>query len=304
MPKVSVVVASLNPGAYFAPALRSILGQSLRDFELIVVDSGSNDGSRAHLETISDPRLRVVDLPGPCGIPVPRNLGNQLASGEYIAIMDADDLMMPDRLARQAAFLDAMPEVHVLGSGFIRRTNGQDEEVRKAPEDATIKALLFLCDGAALHNPTVMLRREFLEAHQLAYPALASDEDHGLWYAAMWAGARFANLTEPQLIYHRHPASYTAQHQETFRRGKTPLVTEYLLRALPDLTSAEARRIALLLQPEGKLPAADIHAGLIAIDRVKRIEHALFGIDKRVLNLVLSKIERYWRASLKKMDVS
>jgi glycosyltransferase involved in cell wall biosynthesis len=115
-PKVSVVIPVYNRARYIGEAIASILAQSLRDFELIVVDDGSSDGTPEAVERIRDPRIRLVRNAGNLGIPQTRNRGLQEARGEYIAWLDSDDLALPQRLQVQVDFLDQAPGISLVGS--------------------------------------------------------------------------------------------------------------------------------------------------------------------------------------------
>jgi len=115
-PKVSVVIPVYNRARYIGQAIDSILAQSLRDFELIVVDDGSTDGTPEAVEKIGDPRIRLVRSPENLGIPQTRNRGLQEARGEYVAWLDSDDMALPHRLQAQVDFLDRAPGVALVGS--------------------------------------------------------------------------------------------------------------------------------------------------------------------------------------------
>jgi glycosyltransferase involved in cell wall biosynthesis/SAM-dependent methyltransferase len=115
-PRVSVVVIFLNAERFLDEAIQSVLGQTRQDWELLMVDDGSSDGSsaiaRRHAER--DPeRVRYLEHPGHrnLGMSASRNLGIHHARGEYVALLDADDVWLPEKLARQVAILDACPEV-------------------------------------------------------------------------------------------------------------------------------------------------------------------------------------------------
>jgi hypothetical protein len=198
-----------NGERHLAEALRSILGQSWRDLELIAVDDGSTDATAAMLAEAAagDARLRVVTLGENIGLTRALNRGLAVARGELIARMDADDVAEPERLAEQAACLDARPEVVVVGTAC----RVIDDEGRVSPgwrvplTDAAIRwRLLF-------HNPfihaTVMFRRSALEADGGGYDEnLACSQDMELWGRLLEHG-RGANLPRPLARFRRHVAS-------------------------------------------------------------------------------------------------
>lgn len=110
-PAVSVMMLVYNTRRYVEAAVRSILDQTWTDFELILIDDGSNDGSEEILRRLAaeDARIRLVSRENR-GIVASRNEAVGLARGRFIAVMDSDDLSRPDRLARQVEYLDANPD--------------------------------------------------------------------------------------------------------------------------------------------------------------------------------------------------
>lgn len=303
MPKVSVVLITLNAGEFLGPAVDSILAQSFRDFEVIAIDSASSDGTRERLAGVGDPRLRPVDLPCPCGVALPRNLGIALAQGELIAVMDADDVMHPERLARQAAFLDANPDIQVLGSSFVLMRGAERQERRQPAEDGVIKARLVNVNGNAMHDPTVMMRADFLREHALGYPPLETDASHGLWLDCLRAGARFANLEEPLLFYRRHGRNHTVLKAERMQRTKRSLRVAVLQTLLPDLPSSDCADIARVMEERRALGLLEATAGLRAIERADRIRLCAHGADRDALMAVLAyhhgRVARLLEAAIK-----
>ena len=118
IPSISVVMPVHNGGTYLRQAVDSILGQTFPDFELIVVDDRSTDGAVEALGRIGDPRMRIVANAG-AGLVAALNTGLVAARGALIARMDADDIALPERFARQFEYLGAHPEIAVLGTAVI-----------------------------------------------------------------------------------------------------------------------------------------------------------------------------------------
>lgn len=118
-PLVSVIMSMRNSAATVVPAVRSVLQQTLADFELIVIDHGSSDQSAAIVEAFADPRIRLVRETPTLFLGARLNQAVGLSRGEFIARMDADDLCFPDRLARQVARLRAEPELDLVACGAV-----------------------------------------------------------------------------------------------------------------------------------------------------------------------------------------
>jgi glycosyltransferase involved in cell wall biosynthesis len=115
MPRVSVVIPAYNHGRFVGEAVRSVLAQTMADLELIVVDDGSTDDTLAVVESIRDPRLRVIAQPNR-GTHAAINAGMRAASAPLLAILNSDDVYAPERLARASAVLDGEPDVALVGS--------------------------------------------------------------------------------------------------------------------------------------------------------------------------------------------
>lgn len=109
-PSVSVIVPTYNRETMIGASVASLLAQTGVEFEVVVVDDGSTDGTLAHLATVADPRLRVITVPHG-GVAAARNAGVAVARGRYVAFHDSDDETLPGRLARPVEVLEARPEI-------------------------------------------------------------------------------------------------------------------------------------------------------------------------------------------------
>ncbi len=117
-PKLTVLMPVYNGERFLSDAIESILGQTYKDFELLIINDGSADRSREIILSYDDPRIILVENQQNQGIPRTRNIGLKLARGKYVACMDADDISMPDRLEKQIKFLVDNPEVGLV-AGWI-----------------------------------------------------------------------------------------------------------------------------------------------------------------------------------------
>jgi glycosyltransferase involved in cell wall biosynthesis len=185
-------------------AVESIFDQSFRDFEFIVIDDGSTDRSPSLLDSYQrrDTRLRVYHQENK-GLIESLNRGCSIAQGKYIARMDADDVAVRDRLAWQGEFMEAHPEIAVLGGAveWIDASGRSLGTYRYPSEDCQIKAALLR--GCALWHPTVLLRREvFLWAGGYRR-AVVDAEDYDLWLRVA-EHFQLANLERVVLKYRIH----------------------------------------------------------------------------------------------------
>lgn len=193
---------SVRDGAPFLEeAVRSVLTQSFRDFELVVVDNGSSDATPAILARLAaeDERLVVVRQDPGLSLGAALNLGLARVRCELVARMDADDVCLPDRLGRQVSYMERHPQTAVLGSAYRVFGAGEERTVH-APRHPLEVAWRYTWENC-LGHPTVMLRRSVvLEAG--GYPD-GSAQDFVL-FSRLACRHRLANLPEVLLRYRVH----------------------------------------------------------------------------------------------------
>ena len=210
--RVSVILPVRDGGAYLEAAVASILAQTLRDLELLVIDDGSCDGAAAALRPLAarDDRLRVLSNPG-VGLVAALNFGLAQARAPLVARMDADDVALPERLARQVAFLDRNLGVALVGAqvAFIDASGALTGERTHFPTDPAAVAAALLTRGCVVKHPSVVARREALLQAGGYRAALAKAEDYDLWLR-LAERARLANLPEVLLDYRVHPEQVSA----------------------------------------------------------------------------------------------
>jgi hypothetical protein len=218
-PLVSVVTCVFNGERFLREAVESILGQTFKDLEFIIIDDGSTDGTARILAEYErkDPRVRVYHHENR-GIAKSANRGCGLARGKYIARMDADDVAMPDRFERQVDFLSKNPEAGLVG-GAVEMIDGAGKRLffdQPPLEDEAIRAAL-LSFGFPIYQPTVMMRKAAFEAAGGYRAPFVPADDYDLWLriAQRW---RVANLPEVLLRrrLHSQQISIRALRQEVF----------------------------------------------------------------------------------------
>lgn len=189
--KLSVLMTVYNGGCFLAPALDSILNQTFRDFEFIIVNDGSTDGTRECLEVYAqkDARICLLHQEKNQGLTAALNLGLSQAQGRYLARMDADDISMPERFERQLDWLETHPDCGVLGTAYrIMDACGTTQlDCHFANEHHFL--LWYLCFQNPLAHPTVMLRTELLREAGGYREEARYSEDFDLWW-------RLATVTE------------------------------------------------------------------------------------------------------------
>jgi glycosyltransferase involved in cell wall biosynthesis len=207
--RISVLMPVYNAQPTLGAAMDSILAQTLESFEFIVLDDGSTDGSSQLLKEYQhkDARVKVYSCPH-LGIIAALNKGLELAEGEFIARMDADDISLPRRFETQTAYLIQHPEVGACGS-WARRFGAGHGLIRGLTDPTDLQAELLF--QSPLIHPTAMLRSELLREHDLHYEMDdIHAEDHGLWLRIS-RHAALSNLPAVLLHYRIRPRSFAPQ---------------------------------------------------------------------------------------------
>jgi glycosyltransferase involved in cell wall biosynthesis len=233
-PTVSVLMCVHNAQRYLEQAVTSILRQTFRDFELVVIDDGSTDGTRGILERLAsaDARMRVISRPN-TGLARALNEGLAHCRGEFVARMDGDDVALPERFARQVAFLRGHPDVVVVGTRVLY-VNPFDLPVSGDEATSTsdhpldhdaIDAQLLAGRGGSIVHPAAMFRREAMLGIGGYREHYNNSEDLDLFLRLAETG-RVANLPDVLLRYRRHLESVSHQKYENQWRLKRQIVEE------------------------------------------------------------------------------
>jgi glycosyltransferase involved in cell wall biosynthesis len=199
VPDVTIVMSFKDPGRYFDLALRSIFAQTLENWELILIDDGSDDGSLRFAQSLRDPRVRVFS-DGICRrLHVRRNQGIALANAPYIALMDADDIMHPRRLETQFVELERQRRAVVLGSTAFSIDEDNNLLGLRRPR-ARWRPGNYECRSAFL-NPTVAAPTSWFRANPYSEdPVFYRSEDAELWCRTS-RDTDFVNLEDPLMFY-------------------------------------------------------------------------------------------------------
>ena len=236
-PLVSVLMPVYNAQKYVAQAIESVLSQTYRHFELVLIDDGSTDGSVDIIRSFHDRRIVFVENPGNLKIIATLNRGIELCRGKYIARMDADDVCMPDRLEKQVRYLEQNPQVALCGS-WVRLTDAGGKitgRVRNAAVPELVRiSLLF---SVPFVHPSVMMRAAIVKEFRYSPHALHC-EDYDLWLRLAAHNYPMANIPEYLLHYRWHSENISQEKNEEQTRQKNillrPYLEFYMKRALSD----------------------------------------------------------------------
>lgn len=210
-PRITVLMPVYNGERFLGEAVRSILGQTWDDFELLLIDDGSSDNSPAIMASFTDPRIRIIRHTTNKGLVASLNAGLESARGEFVARMDADDVSLPQRLARQMTFMDDHPEVGICGThARVINTEGKPLQ-RLSPPCGEVLAKMTWRPSPLIH-PSVIMRRSIFQLFRYD-PEFVHTEDYELWLRASRT-VRIENIPEILLLYRAHPASVSSSGKD------------------------------------------------------------------------------------------
>ncbi|HSJ55380.1 MAG TPA: glycosyltransferase [Anaerolineae bacterium] len=310
-PRVSVVVPCYNAERYVGQTLQSLVDQTYRDFEVIVVDDGSTDGSREVVEGFRDARIRTIcrENGGPAAA---RNTGIAAARGEFIATLDADDLALPHRLAAQLAAIEADPGLSVLSSGYTwidqdgQAIPWEHHSWQRYPELNNIRDWLFDCPFVP---SATMFRRSAWEDVGGFDEELIGPEDWNFWMRLVLKGHRLAWHRDVVCLY-RHRSDGVSHDAQRMTANCAKTLTGIMAHPEfpPELLEAGRQGLALRyvdgtkrlylsgLWDEGKealRKAIDLHPDLLAGEPCR--------IEDELLNVTMDPLTRQPRAFLRQV---
>ena len=203
MPKVTVLMSVYNGERYLREAVDSVLAQTFTDYEFVIVDDGSTDDTAAILDSYADPRIVRLTNERNIGLTESLNRGLSIAQGMYVARMDADDVSLPERFAKQVQFLDEHPDIGVLGTGFevIDDVGTPGVKVLFPTEPGLVRWQMFF--HCCIVHPSVMVRRTVYERLGGYNPDVRHSEDYELWLRAALE-TQIANLPDVLFQLRKH----------------------------------------------------------------------------------------------------
>lgn len=298
---VSIIIPAYNPGAYISETLDSVLHQSYREIEVIVVDDGSTDEWDKHYHCINDARIKLVKFESNQGIVPALNAGLTHARGEFICRIDADDVMSKDRITKQVELMGAYPDVDVVGSNYstIDKYGNFISDFKLPLSSWSIDMHLCVFGYVAVGHPFTMIRRKAIQevnGYLEKYNRLGM-EDFDLWLRMRAAGSQFMNSREHLTQYRVHNKQSTASISEATLEAKKKAWDDFLeknlgagaymqqrnwvLGSLASLLSLPIQRCYLLLRLRERSKTAYlslpfVFLGSLSLSLLRLIKNAIY----------------------------
>lgn len=286
--KVTVLMPVYNGEKYLREAIDSILNQTFTDFEFLIIDDGSRDGSIEIIKSYTDPRIRLIENSDNRGIEHVLNQGFGEAKAQYISRMDCDDISLNRRLELQVMFMEQNPQVDVLGSALrVFGGNGMGRIDRLPVNDNELKPLLLFCGPFA--HPTVMFRKSALG--NICY---ASDykyaEDYDFW-TRLAPITKFANLSECLLLYRIHPTQAGSVNKKEQRENARKVRHRFVMKYFNNCSQEQLRIHDLISEHSLILDLKDAENWL---KHLLAMNQEMKCFNREGLEKIVS---RYWRLS-------
>ncbi len=310
-PIVSVVMPTYNGARFLRDAIASILNQTFRDFELIVINDGSTDNTSQILANYNDDRIVTITNNENLGIAEATNRGFAAVRGEYVALQDHDDISLPCRLDVQVAFLRSHPKVALVGSSVkLIDENGAVYGYYREPEDdIDLKwEVLFRCP---FRHTSIMVRRQAVSdvGRYSGAPENGTAADYDL-LSRIALNNTIQNLREPLVLWRRHPDATSIRYEELQKASRDNISASNIASLFGRLTDMQAgpairwssqdqRSLrAFFLMPSGELPGVSPEEVISGVKLVTKIQSVFY----RVYSFPIPAVTRHrmrtaWRCS-------
>tara|TARA_B100001250_G_C19817562_1_gene799592 strand:+ start:5268 stop:6272 length:1005 start_codon:yes stop_codon:yes gene_type:complete len=206
MPLVSILISVYNQAEFIKETINSILNQTFQNFELIIVDDASIDTSLSIIKSYKDNRIKVIQNAKNIGLTQSLNKGLKQCSGEFVARLDADDMMTTDRLEKQLNFLQNNPNVDIIGTQLvlINQEGGVIKKMNHWPIGLEQNIFFVIIGDNPVAHPSVLIRKKLMNKLNGYNPNYSSSQDVDLWYRGYLSGYLTDNLTFFSTYYRQH----------------------------------------------------------------------------------------------------
>lgn len=281
--KVSILLPVYNSETTIQETIDSILSQTYSDFELVIINDGSSDKSEQIICQYSDKRIRYYKNEQNKGLIYTLNRGLDLCNGEYIARIDADDIMLPTRLEKQIKYMDTHPHIIASGSSTLRFDGVHKEKIYTppiTPEEIRYKILL----GSPIPHPSAIIKKEALIKYNIKYDYnYIHAEDYKFWYDLSQYGD-LANIKEPLTKYRYSPEQisqkYRNQQNETSCKLRRLIINNLLkqegIKLPTSLNITAIKEISL------KLPNSPLYSNILFLFLMSQSQYSFFSFIKLI----------------------
>ena len=276
-------MTTYNGQRYISETMRSLLAQTYKDFEFIIVDDGSSDATAEIVNSFKDSRIKLIVNKRNLGISGAANAGLGFCNGKYIVRHDQDDISLPQRIEREVAFMEANPKIGVCGTWY--KEFGERKKTKRNvanPESLAVKLLR----GCYIQQPTAIIRKSVLDKFSIRYREnLAVANDYCMWLD-MLGRCKFANIPEVLFKYRIHKTQTGKRYKSVVRKEYAFSRKQFFGRYENSLTDAEIEMFSYNLI-DGDLPAPE--QARAEYDKLGEIAVKIIGFNR--LNKIWDETE-------------
>ena len=266
-PLVSVILPTFNAEKHLAEAIGSILNQTYKNLELILLNDGSTDKTEAIIQSFNDNRIHYINNGKNIGLVATLNKGIELAKGKYIARMDADDISLPTRFEKQIAFMEGNSSIGACGTHYYLFSNDHFKKALSYSEPEVLRSILLF--NSCLCHPSVMMLKSILVDSNIRYnETYKHAEDYDLWIQISKV-SKLSNVQDFLFKYRSHDAQVSDIHNKAQKSNAFIIRKNYLKDLGIIFTEAEL----------------EIHT-IVAENQLIRSHNTLTSIEKWFLNLI------------------
>jgi len=250
MNKITVLMPVFNGAAFLSEAIDSVILQTYRDFDFLIINDGSTDDSERIILSYDDPRIKYLKNESNAGIIATLNRGLDNISSKYIIRMDADDLALPQRIQVQVDYMDKNPDIVLAGSGKINFSSGKEvsEEVIRPIVDEKILFFRSIFNTCIPH-PSAIFRNDIVQKYNIRYDeAYFGAEDKAMWLD-MAAYGKLGNINDPLIKYRAHENQISFTKIEECRRSSVAKTLQVLKGYGFSISKEEIKFLSLICYP-------------------------------------------------------
>jgi len=284
---VSVLMPVYNASGFVKEAMESILNQSYRDIEFIIINDGSTDDSEKIIQSIKDNRIRYVKNEKNLGLIATLNKGIDLCEGTYIARMDADDISLPDRIKKQVEFMNKNLDIGVCGTDYIQFGKGKQMLSKSHHEHEWIAGWM-LFNSSVVH-PSLMMRTSVIKNEKPYFnDSYKHVEDYELWSRLIFK-CKFADVPEALLKYRLHASQVSRQFKSEQIENGNKVRKLFLEKAGFRFTERELRTHCLLGSSQIITSLKDLAVLSFWFSKMLEQNKKIKFIDQSILEKILAK---------------
>ena len=285
---VTILMPVYNGEKFLREAIDSILNQTFKDFEFLIINDASTDTTEDIILSYTDPRIKYIKNETNIKVTATLNRGLKLIKTKYIARMDADDISLPHRIATQVALMENREDITLCGSGrltFKSDMEGTEEEVKTICDEKQL--LIHSLFNTSISHPSIMMRTSVLQKYKIIYNEdYIYAQDKAMWLELSQYGTIY-NIKEPLIKYRLHSDQVTNKHEAISRQNSVKITQNALRKLGVKIDDNELFALMLLCYPQSCIKLKNFFTADRIAHRILRILKLNHNFDFKYLKSYL-----------------